>query len=114
MKFNDLEYVINVGTAGSLNEKIEIGDVVIAEKLVQHDFDVTAAGREKGYITDIGMTGAIFSVLGRERNSIVQRFVTGLPQKHEIADGKSELCGIIFDIDEESGKTISLERVKIV
>ena len=50
----DLEYVINVGTAGSLNEEIEIGDIVIAEKLVQHDFDVTAAGREKGYITDTG------------------------------------------------------------
>jgi len=50
----DLDYVINVGTAGSLNEKIEIGDVVIGEKLVQHDFDITAAGHEKGYITDLG------------------------------------------------------------
>lgn len=50
----DIEYVINVGTAGSLNEKIEIGDVVIAEKLVQHDFDITAGGHEKGYITNMG------------------------------------------------------------
>lgn len=50
----DIEYVINVGTAGSLNENIEIGDIVIGEKLVQHDFDITAGGREKGYITDIG------------------------------------------------------------
>jgi len=50
----DIEHVINVGTAGSLNENIEIGDVVIGEKLVQHDFDITAAGREKGYITDVG------------------------------------------------------------
>lgn len=50
----EIEYVINVGTAGSLNENIEIGDVVIGEKLVQHDFDITAGGREKGYITDVG------------------------------------------------------------
>lgn len=50
----DIEYVINVGTAGSLNESIDIGDVVIGEKLLQHDFDVTAGGREKGYITDVG------------------------------------------------------------
>ena len=50
----NLDYVINVGTAGGLNENIEIGDIVIGEKLVQHDFDVTAAGREKGYITDVG------------------------------------------------------------
>lgn len=50
----DIEYVINVGTAGSLNENIEIGDVVIGEKLVQHDFDITNFGHEKGYITDLG------------------------------------------------------------
>lgn len=50
----DLEYVINVGTAGGLNENIEIGDVVIAEKLVQHDFDITAGGHEKGYISHVG------------------------------------------------------------
>lgn len=50
----DIKYVINVGTAGSLNENIEIGDVVIGEKLVQHDFDITAGGHEKGYITDTG------------------------------------------------------------
>ena len=50
----DLEYVINVGTAGGLSENIEIGDVVIAEKLVQHDFDITAGGHEKGYVSNIG------------------------------------------------------------
>lgn len=50
----DIEYVINVGTAGSLNESIEIGDIVIAEKLIQHDFDITAAGHEKGYISNLG------------------------------------------------------------
>ncbi len=50
----DIEYVINVGTAGSLNDNIEIGDLIIAEKLVQYDFDITAFGHEKGYITDIG------------------------------------------------------------
>lgn len=50
----EISYIINVGTAGGINEKIEIGDLVVAEKLVQHDFDITAAGHEKGYITDIG------------------------------------------------------------
>lgn len=50
----DSEYVINIGAAGAVNEKLEIGDIVIGEKLVQHDFDTTAFGDEKGYITDVG------------------------------------------------------------
>lgn len=52
-KFN-IEYVINVGSAGAINDKLNIGDIVIGEELVQHDFDVTAFGREKGYIPDTG------------------------------------------------------------
>ncbi len=50
----ELDYIINVGTAGGLKEEIEIGDIVIADKLVQHDFDITAGGHEKGYISNLG------------------------------------------------------------
>lgn len=49
-----LEYVINTGSAGALNDQLNIGDIVIGDKLVQHDFDATAAGHEKGYISDTG------------------------------------------------------------
>ncbi len=51
----EIDYIINVGTAGGLNPEIEIGDVVIGEKLLQHDFDVSAGGHEKGYISDLGI-----------------------------------------------------------
>ena len=50
----DVKYIMNVGIAGSLNDKLEIGDIVIGKKLVQHDFDITIFGHEKGYITDTG------------------------------------------------------------
>ena len=50
-----LEFIINLGSAGSLNNDLNIGDIVIAKNLVQHDFDVTAFGRDKGYIPDTGM-----------------------------------------------------------
>lgn len=47
----EIEYIINVGVAGSLNEKLEIGDILIGKNLVQHDFDITAGGHPKGYIS---------------------------------------------------------------
>lgn len=44
------DYVINTGVAGGIDSNLEVGDIVIAEKLVQHDFDATALGYPKGYI----------------------------------------------------------------
>lgn len=50
----DVKFVINVGTAGSVDNSLDIGDVVIATKLVQYDFDVTPFGRKLGEIENIG------------------------------------------------------------
>lgn len=50
----DINLVINVGTAGSVNNKLDIGDVVVADRLVQYDFDVTPFGRKLGEIENIG------------------------------------------------------------
>lgn len=50
----DLECIINVGAAGAINYLLNIGDVVIAKHVVQHDFDITAFGHSKGYISGIG------------------------------------------------------------
>ena len=48
------DYIINVGVAGGLNPMLNIGDIVIGETLVQHDFDITAFGHTKGYIPGVG------------------------------------------------------------
>lgn len=50
----DVKCIINVGSAGALNPILNIGDIVIAEKVIQHDFDITAFKHEKGYITGVG------------------------------------------------------------
>ena len=50
----EIKYVINVGSAASANNNLEIGDLVIGEKIVQHDFDITAFGHKKGYISNVG------------------------------------------------------------
>lgn len=51
----DIEYIINIGSAGSINDKIKYGDIVIGKYVLQHDFDITAFGHEKGYISNIGI-----------------------------------------------------------
>lgn len=66
-----------------------------------------------GYITDLGMTGPVYSVLGMERSIVIDKFVTGLPSKFEVAEGESKICGCIFEIEEETGKTINVTRVNI-
>ena len=48
------DYIVNVGVAGGLNPMLSIGDIVIGETLVQHDFDITAFGHAKGYIPGVG------------------------------------------------------------
>lgn len=50
----NIELIINVGTAGSVDKSLDIGDVVVASELVQYDFDVTPFGRKLGEIENIG------------------------------------------------------------
>lgn len=49
-----IEYIMNLGAAGAINNTLEIGDILIGKYVVQHDFDITAFGHSKGYITGVG------------------------------------------------------------
>lgn len=49
-----IESIINIGTAGAIDKSLNVTDVVIGEKLVQHDFDITAFSHPRGYITGVG------------------------------------------------------------
>ena len=51
----DVDMIINIGVAGGISEKLKVCDIVIGEKLVQHDFDITAFNHEKGYIPNVGV-----------------------------------------------------------
>lgn len=50
----DVNYVFNIGVAGAVADDLKVGDIVIGERLVQHDFDITAFDHEKGYIPNVG------------------------------------------------------------
>lgn len=65
------------------------------------------------YISDAGMCGPHDSVLGRDVGAVLKRFLTQMPQRMEVATDKVELCGVLLDVDETSGKARSIERLRI-
>ena len=64
-----------------------------------------------GFITDVGMTGPYDSVIGRRVDQILERFLTSLPHKSEVAEGNVQLRGLVVDVDAATGKARSVERL---
>ncbi|NQT28732.1 MAG: YmdB family metallophosphoesterase, partial [Candidatus Omnitrophica bacterium] len=64
------------------------------------------------YITDVGMTGSFDSVLGREKHQVIERFTTNMPVRFNLAQGDVRMQAVLVEVDEESGKALSIERVE--
>jgi metallophosphoesterase (TIGR00282 family) len=62
------------------------------------------------YITDAGMTGPHDSVIGMDKEGSLHRFLTGIPARFEPASDDVRLNGVIVDVDEISGRALSIER----
>ena len=69
--------------------------------------------RGTGYITDLGMTGPIRSVLGVEPRDVLQRYLTHMPARFSTAAGPCMLSGAVFEIDNKTRITKSVQRVQI-
>ncbi len=66
-----------------------------------------------GYISDLGMTGAVRSVLGIEPQQSVEKFLGGLPGRYRAAAGVCKLQGAIFSLDSETGLCVGVERIDV-
>lgn len=64
------------------------------------------------YITDLGMTGPTESVIGVRSEIIVERFLSGLPCKFDVASGPAQLQGVVLDIDESTGLARGIDRIR--
>ena len=62
------------------------------------------------YITDCGMTGSFDSILGRQKDQIIDRFVTNMPSRFNLAQDDVRIQGVILDIDEDTGKALAIQR----
>lgn len=84
-----VDYVINVGSAGSINDDIACGDIIIAREVLQYDFDITAFGYQKGYISNVGLRlessfkvlrkceAAIKEIIGEKYRAVTGTIATG-------------------------------------
>ncbi len=111
------DYIIVDIHAEATSEKLAMGyylDGQVSAVLGTHTHIQTSDERilPKGtaYITDLGMTGPIHSILGMEIDPIVAKFLNGRPTRFEVAGGSAQLQGVIIELDENKRTAVSIER----
>ena len=62
---------------------------------------------------DLGMCGPYDSVLGRRKDRVMKYMTTNMPHQFEVATGDVRMCGALVEIDPETGKAISIERIEV-
>jgi 2',3'-cyclic-nucleotide 2'-phosphodiesterase len=65
------------------------------------------------YISDVGMTGPFDSVIGIKKDTVIERFLTQLPNRFDVAKNDIRLQGVLLDIDQASGRANAIERISI-
>lgn len=107
--------------AEATSEKMALGwflDGKVSAVVGTHTHIQTADARllhlSTAYITDVGMTGPRDSVLGVKKEIIINRFLTQLPAKFELASGPIQINAVVIDIDEETGKALQIEAIQRV
>ena len=75
--------------------------------------DETVLPHGTGYITDVGMTGVIESVLGVKAELVIKKQLSRMPVRFDYADGPCKMDCVLFDIDDKTGLCRSAERLSI-
>lgn len=74
--------------------------------------DARIMPRGTGYISDLGMTGAVESILGIKPEQSIGKFLGDVPRRYEAASGPAKMEGAIFEIDTETGACLKAEAVR--
>jgi metallophosphoesterase (TIGR00282 family) len=104
--------------AETTSEKIAIGrflDGRVSAVVGTHTHTQTADEQifpgGTAFLCDAGMCGPAESILGREMEPIIERFLISRPVMYPVAKGRVKLHGVIIDVDESTGRALSIERV---
>lgn len=116
---DDVRVIICDVHAEATSEKVAMGwhlDGRVSVVVGTHTHVPTADERilpgGAGYVTDLGMTGPYDSVLGRDKQRVLQSMITGVPTRFEVAEGQACVCGIVAEIDVQTGRCTHIERIR--
>ena len=73
--------------------------------------DAQILPRGTAYVTDVGMTGPMDSIIGDKIDAVLQRFLTSMPNRLSVGEGKPVLNAIMVETSEENGKATKIERI---
>jgi metallophosphoesterase (TIGR00282 family) len=73
--------------------------------------DETVQPKGTAYITDLGMTGPYDSVIGIEKQPIIQKFLNQIPARFEVARGDVRLSAVLIEADMETGHALAIQRI---
>jgi len=69
--------------------------------------------RGTAYLTDIGMTGPVNSVIGMKPDTVIQKFLTQMPRRFEVASGPAVLQAALIEVDGLTGKAVGIQRLQV-
>lgn len=75
--------------------------------------DAKVLGNGSGYISDVGMCGPYDSVLGRRKDRVLKYMTSGMHQVFEVATADVRMCGVLAEIDADTGRCLSVERIEV-
>ncbi len=104
--------------AEATSEKIAMGrylDGRVSAVLGTHThvgtIDAQLLPQGTAYVTDIGMTGPVDSVIGDDAEAVIRRFLTMMPHHLSVGKGKTLFNAVLVRVDDNSGRAISIDRI---
>jgi hypothetical protein len=104
--------------AEATSEKISLGwylDGRVTAVLGTHTHiptaDETILPNGAAYVTDLGMTGPYDSVIGIDKQPVIQKFLNQLPTRFEVAKGDVRLHAVLIEADPQTGHALSIQRI---
>ncbi len=117
-KHSDIQHVIVDMHAEATSEKLVMGwhlNGRASAVLGTHTHVPTADARilpnGTAYITDVGMVGPRDGILGMSRKEVSYRMMSQMPARFTVADGPRQFCGVIIELDDKSGKALSIKQI---